>query len=110
MAKKDPAGTGLALGLSLGLVIGAALGVANDNPGLWIALGIALGLVFGMSYDEQQKNKKKRHADVKIIDGAGYTLLRRTDPQPGQRHHCWVGDNGSELELTDEEASERGLD
>lgn len=108
MAKNQP-GLGLALGISLGTAIGIAIGVANDNLGLWVAFGVALGLVFGLTYDEQQK-KKRSQADVRIIDGATYTLLRRTNPQPGQRHHCWVGDNGVELELTDEEAIERGID
>lgn len=107
--KKQSDGIGLALGLALGVAIGIAIGAASGDIGLWLALGISLGLVFGLSYDEQQK-KKRRISRVKVEDGASYTILRRTDPVPGRRHHCWVGDNGAEIELTDEEAASLKLD
>lgn len=109
MEKKQPEGIGLALGLAFGVALGVAIGVANDNLSLWLALGISLGLVFGLSYDEQQK-RKRRLSEVKVVDGASYTILRRPNPAPGLRHHCWVGDNGSEIELTDEEAASMKLD
>lgn len=101
-------GTGLALGLSLGVVFGVTLGTSLDNLGTWLAVGISLGLVFGLAYDD--KLKKQRQPEVTIVDGASYTLLRHVNPALGQRHHCWVGDNGAEIELTDEEATARGLD
>lgn len=43
---------------------------------------------------------------VKIQDGATYTIIERSPPAAGQRAYCWLGDNGQELELTDEEAAE----
>lgn len=42
---------------------------------------------------------------VKILDGATYSIIKRT-PEPGKRDFVWVGDNGSEIELTDDEAAE----
>jgi hypothetical protein len=42
---------------------------------------------------------------VKILEGATYSIIRRP-AAPGQRDYVWVGDNGQELELTDEEAAE----
>lgn len=107
MGKKDSAG--LAIGLSIGTAVGIAIGIANDNIPLWLAMGLSLGLVFGISYDEQQK-KRARIEQPRILDGVSYTILRRPHPIPGQRHHCWVGDNGAEIELTEQEASTLELD
>lgn len=42
---------------------------------------------------------------VKILDGATYTIIKRASA-PGRRDYVWVGDNGQEIELTDEEAAE----
>lgn len=42
---------------------------------------------------------------VKIEDGATYTIIARAHPAEGQPTHRWVGDNGRELELTDDEAA-----
>ncbi|WP_158270283.1 hypothetical protein [Mycetocola zhujimingii] len=42
---------------------------------------------------------------VKILDGATYTIIRRASV-PGQRDYVWVGDNGQEIELTEEEAAD----
>lgn len=42
---------------------------------------------------------------VKILDGATYTIIERPRPEQGQARHRWVGDNGREIELTDEEAA-----
>lgn len=42
---------------------------------------------------------------VKILDGATYTIIRRACA-PGQRDYVWVGDNGQEIELTEEETAE----
>lgn len=100
---------GLAVGLAIGVGVGVAVGAATDDLALWIALGLALGLVFGLSYDQQQK-RKHRDAQVKVVDGATYAIVKRTNPLEGQRAHCWLGDNGLELELTDEEAERYGLD
>jgi hypothetical protein len=43
---------------------------------------------------------------VKIQDGATYTLIERPHPAEGERSHRWVGDNGREIELTDDEAAQ----
>ncbi|MGO4192236.1 hypothetical protein AB4Y67_11265 [Arthrobacter sp. YAF17] len=43
---------------------------------------------------------------VKIQDGATYTVVKRAHPAAGQRTYYRLGDNGQELELTDEEAAE----
>lgn len=43
---------------------------------------------------------------VKIQDGATYTIVKRSHPDTGQRTYHWLGDNGQELELTDEEAAD----
>lgn len=42
---------------------------------------------------------------VKIQDGATYTIVKRSRPDSGQRLYYRLGDNGQELELTDEEAA-----
>ncbi|MGC5077884.1 hypothetical protein [Agrococcus sp. DT81.2] len=42
---------------------------------------------------------------VKIEDGATYTIIERPRPAEGQPTHRWVGDNGHEIELTDDEAA-----
>ncbi|MBO1900928.1 hypothetical protein J4H92_03070 [Leucobacter weissii] len=109
--------TGLALGLALGVGVGVALGVATDQLGTWMAIGIALGLVFGLSYDARRRSARAASdpgnedpPPVKIVDGATYTLVRRDDPPPGRRAHCWLGDNGWELELAEEEAARYGVD
>ncbi len=97
--------TGLAIGMSLGVSLGVVLGITLDNLALWLGVGIALGLVAGMFVDE---NRKKRTAagPVKTIDGSTFTLIARKHPEPGQRSHYWLGDNGQEIELTDTEAAE----
>jgi hypothetical protein len=46
-----------------------------------------------------------RGADVKVQDGATYTVVKRSSPAAGQRSHYWLGDNGQEIELTHEEAA-----
>ncbi|MEL5990629.1 hypothetical protein ACOKGD_04865 [Microbacterium phosphatis] len=43
---------------------------------------------------------------IKIENGASYTLIARSDPATGQQDHRWVGDNGHEIELTEDEAAE----
>jgi hypothetical protein len=43
---------------------------------------------------------------VKSQDGATYTIVKRSRPDTGQRTYYWLGDNGQELELTDEEAAD----
>ncbi len=43
---------------------------------------------------------------VKIINGATYTLIARRKPAPGQNVLRWVGDDGAEVELTDAESRE----
>jgi hypothetical protein len=40
---------------------------------------------------------------VKILDGATNTVIEWL-PTPVQREHSWLGDNGRELELTEEPA------
>lgn len=42
---------------------------------------------------------------VKIVDGSTYSIIKRA-PAIGRRDHVWVGDNGQEIELTDEEVAE----
>ncbi|WDF33719.1 hypothetical protein PTW37_01965 [Arthrobacter agilis] len=44
-------------------------------------------------------------ADVKVLDGATYTLVKRSSPAAGQGSHYWLGDNGQEIDLTHDEAS-----
>ncbi len=41
---------------------------------------------------------------VKILDGATYTIIKR-DSESGQLGYVWVGDNGQEIDITDEEAA-----
>lgn len=101
---------GLALGLALGVAAGVSIGVATDNMTMWIAIGLSLGLVFGLQYDQLRDKSTKRDGRVKIVDGATYTIVQRAAVRPGQRMHYWLGDDGTELELTDEEASQLGLD
>ncbi|MCZ4614892.1 hypothetical protein [Rhodococcus qingshengii] len=43
---------------------------------------------------------------VKIQNGATYTIVKRTNPTDGQRDYYRLGDNGQEIELTDDEAAE----
>ena len=43
---------------------------------------------------------------VKIFDGATYSIVKRPRPAPGQSEYYWLGDNGRELDLTDDEARE----
>ncbi len=43
---------------------------------------------------------------VKILDGATYSVVKRSKPSEGQRDYYWLGDNGRELELTDSEWNE----
>ena len=96
---------GLSLGIGIGLPLGLVIGLLTDNVGVWLSAGLAIGIAFGLIYDERQK-KARAAQRVKVLDGATYTLVMRTDPHPGQRHHFWLGDNGHELELTDAEAAE----
>ncbi|GAA3406081.1 hypothetical protein [Pseudarthrobacter polychromogenes] len=44
--------------------------------------------------------------EIKIQDGSTYTLIKRTNVTAGQQAYRWVGDNGQEIELTEEEAAE----
>jgi hypothetical protein len=44
--------------------------------------------------------------DIKIQDGSTYTLIKRANVAAGQKAYRWVGDNGKEIELTEEEAAE----
>lgn len=46
---------------------------------------------------------------VKIENGATYTITRRTRPASGQSEYYWLGDNGRELDLSEEERSELRL-
>lgn len=46
-----------------------------------------------------------RGTDVKVHDGATYTVVKRSSPASGQRSHYWLGDNGQEIELTHDEAA-----
>jgi uncharacterized protein YbjT (DUF2867 family) len=43
---------------------------------------------------------------VKIRDGATYMIAKRSHPDAAQRTYYWLGDNGQELELTDEDAAD----
>lgn len=43
---------------------------------------------------------------VKIQDGATFTVVKRAHPATGQPAYYWLGDNGQELELSDDEAAE----
>lgn len=42
----------------------------------------------------------------KIQDGATYTVVKRSHPAAGQQAFYWLGDNGRELELTEEETDQ----
>lgn len=42
---------------------------------------------------------------VKVLDGATYTIIKRAST-PGLRDYRWVGDDGREIELTNEEPEE----
>lgn len=44
--------------------------------------------------------------NIKIQDGSTYTLIKRSNVAGGQQAYRWVGDNGQEIELTEEEAAE----
>jgi hypothetical protein len=101
-APKADASHGLSLGIGIGLPLGVVIGVLTDNIGVWLAVGLALGVALGLMYDERQKTSRAKQR-VKILDGATYTLTERTSPAPGQRTHYWLGDNGREIELTEEE-------
>ncbi len=107
--RKKDGRSGLALGICFGLVFGVALGAASDNLAAFMGVGIALGIAFGLIYDEQQKKKQSSRPKpraVKVENGATFTLVERKSPRPGQRSHYWLGDNGQELELSDDEATE----
>jgi len=54
--------------------------------------------------------KHNEAVQVKVADGATYTIVRRKNPQPGRPAYYWLGDDGAELELTDEEIHLHGLD
>jgi hypothetical protein len=41
---------------------------------------------------------------AKILNGATYTVIKPASA-PDQRDYVWVGDNGQEIELTEEEAA-----
>jgi hypothetical protein len=43
-------------------------------------------------------------ADVKVLEGATYTVVKRSSPAAGQGSYYWSGDNGQEIELTHDEA------
>ncbi len=43
--------------------------------------------------------------DVKIQDGATYTVVKRSNPTVGRDSHYWLGDNGQEIALTQGETS-----
>lgn len=45
---------------------------------------------------------------MKVHDGATFTLAERSRPGDGQGSYYWLGDNGQELGVTDEEAAEHG--
>lgn len=44
--------------------------------------------------------------EIKIQDGATYTIIKRANVAAGQQPYRWVGDNGQEIELTEAEAAE----
>jgi hypothetical protein len=92
----------------IGFAVGVSIGVATDNLSLWMIIGAGLGLVLGLAYDNGRK-RAGTTAPVKVVDGATYTIVKRSDPVSGQRAHYWLGDNGMELELTDGEAEQYGL-
>lgn len=96
---------GLSIGVGVGLPIGLVIGLLTDNIALWLCIGLAIGLGLGITYDEFQK-KSAASTRVKIVGGATYALTKRSNPASNQRSHYWLGDNGQELELTDEEAAE----
>lgn len=96
---------GLSLGIGVGLPIGLVIGLLTDNIALWLCIGLAIGLGLGITYDELRK-KSATSSRIKIVGGATYSLTKRAHPRPDQRSHYWLGDNGQEIELTDEEASE----
>lgn len=45
---------------------------------------------------------------VKVQGGATYTIIERL-PASDPPVYYWLGDNGAELEITEEEASQYGL-
>lgn len=97
---------GLATRIGLGLALGVVLGITLENLALLLGTGLVIGLAFGMLYDQQQAKKRPQ---VKVVDGATYTTVNREHP-PGQRSQYWLGDNGTGLELTDDEANQYGLE
>lgn len=97
---------GLSLGVGLGLPLGLILGIITDNLALWLGVGLAFGIGIGIAYDQMRKSASAVPPRVKVLNGATYTLTQRSRPSPGQRSHYWLGDNGQEIELTDEEAAE----
>lgn len=97
---------GLSMGIAIGLPLGLVIGLLTDNLALWLCTGFAVGLGLGMAYDEMQKRKSAPAARVKVVDGATYALTERARPASDQPSLYWLGDNGQELELTDEEAAE----
>ena len=96
---------GLSIGIGVGLPIGLIIGLLTDNIALWLGVGLAIGLGLGITYDEFQK-KSAASSRVKVVEGATFSLTKRSHPTPDQRSHYWLGDNGQEIELTDDEAAE----
>ncbi|MBE1513722.1 hypothetical protein [Nesterenkonia halotolerans] len=47
-----------------------------------------------------------RAPSVKVQNGATYTVTKRPRPRPGQGSFYWLGDNGQEIELTEQETAE----
>lgn len=43
---------------------------------------------------------------VKVENGATYTVVSRSHPNPGQQSYYWLGDNGREIELTEQETAD----
>lgn len=54
-------------------------------------------------------NNDQSGLHIKILNGATYSIIQRPNPQPGQRNYYWLGDNGTEIELKDEEARRLNL-
>lgn len=58
-----------------------------------------------MDMGTNDQTPKHTAPGVKVQNGATYTLIKRSRPSPGQNDTYWLGDNGQEIELTEEEAA-----
>ncbi|MHA7220356.1 hypothetical protein ACX80L_15895 [Arthrobacter sp. MDT1-48-3] len=71
---------------------------------VWVAKAI-IALRQGDAAPSEIHNTAGHDADVKVQDGATFTVVKRSSPAAGQSSHYWLGDNGQEIDLTQEEAA-----